>query len=113
MKTICIMCPVGCELEVTENKGEIVVKGNSCSRGLEYGKQEYVNPSRVVTALVRTKAGVVPVKTTGVIPKTKIPQALKEIGALQLNKVKFGQIVIKNLLDTGVNVVVTSDSVNK
>ena len=37
-KIICITCPTGCELEVTEENGKITVSGNRCPRGVEPAK---------------------------------------------------------------------------
>ena len=37
MKTVCIMCPMGCELTIEKVKGEIKVSGNTCLRGETYG----------------------------------------------------------------------------
>ena len=36
MKLICINCPRGCHLEVTQEDGEIKVSGNACPRGYTY-----------------------------------------------------------------------------
>lgn len=37
MKTICIMCPMGCPLDINKVDGKIVVTGNTCKRGEIYG----------------------------------------------------------------------------
>jgi len=73
MKTICIMCPMGCPLDINKVDGKIVVTGNTCKRGEIYGTQEFTAPKRVVTSLVRlTSGGVVSVKTDGLVLKTLI-----------------------------------------
>ena len=61
---ICITCPKGCHLSVDE-KNDYAVTGNSCPRGVEYGKSELLHPVRVVTSTVR-------------ILTIKISEALKE-----------------------------------
>ena len=39
MKLVCIRCPRGCNLNITKkSNGQIIVTGNSCPRGEEYGK---------------------------------------------------------------------------
>ncbi len=72
MKMICINCPKGCELEVTQAEdGTVTVTGHTCPRGETYGRSELVNPTRMVTGLVRV-AGMrkpLPVKTKTPIPK--------------------------------------------
>lgn len=107
MRTTCIMCPLGCQLEIEEVDGEIKVSGNTCIRGETYGKNELTNPVRTISSLIKVKDRVVPVKTTGLIPKEKIDEVLTEIGKLNLKECpKFGQVVIKNVLDLGVDIVV-------
>ncbi|MCL1857185.1 MAG: DUF1667 domain-containing protein, partial [Kiritimatiellaeota bacterium] len=64
----CTVCPVGCRLEVGEDAGgAVTVHGAACARGKDYGKQEYTDPRRTVTTLVRVLHGhrnVCAVKTT-------------------------------------------------
>ena len=107
MKLTCIMCPMGCQLTVTKKGEEIVVTGNTCVRGEHYGKEEVTAPKRVLTALVKTKKGVLPVKTTTTIPKEMLFKVNAEIGKLNLTSAKAGQVIIKNVLNTGADVVVT------
>lgn len=109
MKTVCIMCPVGCELTVEKVGNEIKVAGNSCVRGETYGKSELTNPMRMVTALIQTKKGVLPVKTTNLVPKNKIKDVLAEIEKVFVNSAKAGDVVIKNVCNLGVDVVVTGN----
>ena len=106
---VCIVCPVGCQLEVTKNGEEITVTGNACKRGPEYAKNEITNPTRILTTTVSVKNAKfnrIPVKTKGEIPKGMIFDAMKIINKVVLNApVKVGDIVIENILDTGVDVV--------
>ena len=107
LKTTCIMCPLGCELVIEKNKKDIQVSGNTCVRGLEYGKNELTNPVRNISTLMKIKGGeVVPVKTDKTVPKAKIEACLKVIGKVILDeKPKMGSVVIKNILGLGVDVV--------
>lgn len=109
MKTVCIMCPVGCELTITQKGEEVVVTGNTCIRGVEYGKTEISNPMRMVTALITTSKGVLPVKTTNLVPKNKIDNVLQEIAKINIPSAKAGDIVIKNVCGLGVDIVVTGN----
>lgn len=109
MKLTCIMCPVGCSLDVQKDKnGEIVVTGNSCVRGERYGKEEATSPKRMVTTVAKTTSGYVSVKTTNPIDKTRVQDVVREIGKLMLDKPKFGDVVIQNVLGLGADIVVTS-----
>lgn len=107
MKTTCIMCPVGCELSIEKIDGQIKVSGNMCVRGETYGKAEVTNPMRMVTALIKTKKGVLPVKTTNLVPKNKIDAVLKEIAKVNLPQAQFGDVIIKNVCNLNVDVIVT------
>lgn len=108
MNLICIMCPTGCSLDVTKHKdGKITVSGNLCPRGTQYGIDEVTNPKRIVTSLINTKNGVLPVKTTIAIPKKLVNASLEEIAKINLPSANFGEVVIKNILNTGADVIVT------
>lgn len=112
MKMICINCPKGCELDVEQTSGGVVVAGNACPRGETYGKAELVNPTRMVTGLVRV-AGLrkpLPVKTRVAVPKAKIDAVLFALhqATVQL-PVKIGDVVIADVADTGVDIVATAN----
>ncbi len=109
MKTTCIMCPVGCELTIEQVGDEIKVTGNGCIRGQHYGQSELTNPMRMVTALITTDLGVLPVKTTDLVPKSKIDDVLKAIAKIKVNKAKAGDIVLKNVCNLGVDIIVTGN----
>ena len=113
MKLICINCPKGCELDVEQNSaGEVTVTGNACPRGIDYGKAELVNPTRMVTGLVRV-AGMrkpLPVKTRTAIPKQKIDAVLFALHQTTVQlPVKIGDTVIANVAETGIDVVATAN----
>ena len=106
MKLICIKCPRGCELDVKGDK----ITGNFCPRGIDYAKEETTNPKRVVTSLIKVGDRVVPVKTDIEVPKKLISEVLEEISKINVKKTKIGDILIKNILNTGANIVVTGES---
>lgn len=105
MDLICIKCPRGCNLKVD---GDIVT-GNLCPRGKDYAIEEMTCPMRIVTALVKINNGVLPVKTTKEVPKDKIKDVLFQISKLNISDAKYGDILIKNVCNTGVDIVVTGD----
>lgn len=109
MNTICIMCPMGCALNIEEKDGQVIVNGNTCKRGEIYGKEEYTHPSRSVTTLVRLEDGsVASVKTTKTVPKERIFDVVNYIGTLVAqNDVRIGDVVAKDVLGLGADVVVT------
>lgn len=109
---ICIVCPKGCHLQVDEDNG-YAVTGNSCPRGAEYGKTELLHPTRVLTSTVRVDGGLhrrLPVKTTAPIPKALLFQAMEALNGVTLTApVTVGQVVLHDLLGTGVDVVATRE----
>ena len=120
MKLICINCPKGCELEVEKCGGfgqtalpaEVVVSGAGCPRGEAYAKAELINPTRMVTGLVRV-AGMkkpLPVKTKSAIAKAKIDEVLFAMhqATVQL-PVKIGEVIVADVAGTGVDLVATAN----
>ena len=105
----CIMCPMGCSLKATVKDKDITVTGNNCIRGEHFAKEELTCPKRVVTSSVKTNNGVKSCKTNKPVPKDKIFKVMKEIEKLRLENTKYGQIVIKNVLNTGADIVITAD----
>ncbi len=111
---ICIVCPVGCHMEVVrdgKSKDGYEVSGNQCLRGKVYGVKEMSNPTRVLTTTVKIREGKLPrlpVTTKGAIPKGMMMEAMKTINQVEVKApVKVGRVIIKNLLNTGVDVVAT------
>lgn len=105
---ICIVCPNGCHLKVDEHN-DYSVTGNKCERGVDYGKAELCNPVRVVTSTVKlqsSRSNRLPVKTNGAIPKALIFEVMKVIDTLEVTApVKVGQILVEDLLETGISLV--------
>lgn len=111
---ICILCPLGCKMQVSEipgQPGELKVRGIQCKEGKKYAYEEYKNPTRILTSTVaihNTPLPRLPVKTSKPLPKGLIYKAMEEINRVELNgPVKIGTVVIKNLLDTEIDVVAT------
>ena len=113
MEMVCIVCPNGCRLEVEKKENNITVNGAKCKRGENFAVTELTCPTRSVTTSVKTTVDgypVVSVRTDGEIPKEKIMQFIQELSAFTLDKrVPIGTILISNVLNTGVNVITTTD----
>lgn len=109
---ICINCPLGCALTVSiDEQGKATVTGNTCPRGADYGYKEVTNPTRTVTSTVRVINGhlpVVSVKTSSDVPKSCIGAVMDAIRTICVTApVSIGQILLKNVGGTGVDVVAT------
>lgn len=104
---------MGCEMTITKLKSGLKVKGNNCKRGETYALQEMTQPKRVVTAILKTQnAGVLSVKTSEPVPKQMVMKIMKEIAKLKVTSAKIGDVVIANVLNTGADVIVTSNKIN-
>ena len=108
----CIGCPMGCLLTVTLDGGEVKeVKGNTCAKGDIYARKEVVNPTRIVTSTIKIEGGDkerISVKTANDIPKSKIFDVMKEIDAAEANApCKIGDVLVKDVAGTGVDVIAT------
>ena len=116
-KITCIDCPKGCQLSIeTDGKNIISLSGNECDKGVDYAKQEIDNPERILTSTVlapNLSIKLVPVRTNKPIPKDKILSAMEEVKRIRLDKpVKVGDIVLANLLNTGVDLTATRTVAN-
>ena len=81
----CIGCPLGCQITVTMENGEVTdVQGNTCPRGDKYAREEVTNPTRVVTSIVKVEGG-------------------------NLAPVKIGDVIVPNVAGTGVDVIATKN----
>ena len=109
---VCLSCPKGCRVKVKANGDEIKdISGHECPQGIEYAKNEYLNPTRILPTTVRVKNGqiaLVPVKTAAPIPKGKIGEAMQKLAEIEVKApVELGQIIVENIAETGVDVVAT------
>ncbi|AMQ19140.1 DUF1667 domain-containing protein [Thermococcus peptonophilus] len=94
----CIVCPLGCSIEVEVENGEVKeVRGYKCPRGMEWAVQEVISPKRVVMTVIPVEGGALPtvsVKTAEPVPKEKIPELMRFLAKLKLKApVNVGQVV--------------------
>lgn len=113
MEMVCIVCPNGCRLDVTQNGDEISVLGNKCKRGEAFARTELTAPTRsVTTSVASTVEGfpVVSVRTDGEIPKGKIFDLVRLLKNVVVDKpLSIGTVVLADVFGTGVNVITTTD----
>ena len=108
----CIVCPIGCKILIkTNGKNFEILKGSKCKRGMEYARNEALDPRRMLTSSVLVTNGewpLVSVKSSKPIPKDKIFTVLREIKQTKISApVKSGQIIIKNIANTNIDIVAT------
>ena len=111
MTFTCTTCPMGCTLTTVIKDGIITVTGNSCPRGKTYAESEATNPVRTLTTTVRSSVGgvMIPVRTSKPVPKALLFRCMEEINRLHPETpVKVGDVLIRDLLSTGADVVCTA-----
>jgi len=111
---ICIGCPMGCQLTVTMQEGSVTsVAGNTCKRGDDYARREVISPTRVFSTTLPVLGGnrpTVPVKTAGEVPKPMVLQCARALHGITLNApVAAGDVVVCNILGTGVDIIAVAD----
>ena len=112
-KIICIVCPRGCHITAEKTDNGILVKGNACKRGHDFTVLEITAPRRSLTTTVRTifpQFPVLPVRTDTELPKELLSDAMRIIDNILVDeKVRMHDIIIKDILGTGCNIIASSD----
>lgn len=107
---VCIVCPNGCKLTIDD---DLNVTGNLCNRGKDFAINEIKDPKRTVTSTCKTAfkdVPVVAVKTDGEVKKDLVKKVIEEINRITIDsRMKIGDVVIKNVLNSGVNIIISSN----
>jgi CxxC motif-containing protein len=109
---VCVVCPVGCEIDVVHDGSKIVsMEGNKCEKSEEFVTQELIEPMRILTTTVRIQWSrwlVIPVRTDKAVPKRLFPRMMKQLRSLKLRApVNMLDVVVRDVLRTGANVIAT------
>ena len=108
----CVVCPVGCEIEVELRDGDVVsMTGNKCNKGKEFVLQELEEPMRVLTTTVPIKGArwaMLPVRTDKPIPRRLMLEVVGGLANVELQTpVKVSDVIATDVAGTGANVVAT------
>ena len=108
----CVLCPVGCELEVSgDGSSDVQVIGNQCDKGIPFAVEEVLRPMRNLATSVPvrgTAATMVSVRLSGPVPREMLFPILAEIAKLRPElPVRRGQVLIADVLGAGVDVIAT------
>ena len=109
---ICVSCPMGCRITVRAKEGDIIsIARNDCPKGIEYAKEEFTNPLRILPTTVKVIGGGLPlvsVKTEKAIPKRLLLKAMAEIAEIEVKApIEIGQVIRDDLIGTGVRLIAT------
>lgn len=116
----CTTCPSECLLTVEVERdadGAVLevrsVTGNSCPRGDRFAHQELTCPMRVLTTTVAVSGSdevLLPVRTAETIPLALHAQAMDLIRGLVIEApIRMGDVVLKNLLNTNIDLIASMD----
>ncbi len=112
---ICVSCPIGCSLKVEIGQDGSVtnVEGNQCNRGHTYAINEITRPMRMLTTTIAVEGGKYPLvalRSAQPLPKELLLQSMKLVNTTKVKApVKLGDVLIKNILKTGVDLIATAD----
>jgi len=113
VEVICIRCPKGCKLRVEVGNKEISVTGHGCPLGESYGRDEALNPRRMVMSTVRiigARYPRLPVRTSEPVPKDRIKDVIDALRGIVVSApVKRGQVIVRNVASLGVDVISERD----
>jgi CxxC motif-containing protein len=109
---VCVVCPIGCEIDVVHDGARIVsMEGNKCKKSEEFVKQELIEPMRTLTTTVRIQGAkwpVIPVRTDKSVPRRLFPRIMRRLKRTKLQApVNMLDVVVRNVLGTGVNIIIT------
>lgn len=110
----CTLCPISCKAKLfLEGDKVISVKNLECPRGRTYVENEVKKPVRDFFTVVKVegaRVSVLPIRTTGPIPKQKVIDCSAELSKVVVKApIKLGSIIVRNLLNLGVDVISTKD----
>jgi CxxC motif-containing protein len=107
----CILCPVGCELEVRRAERGLDVQGHQCEKGIGFATEEILYPKRNLATSVPVRGSatrLVSVRLSDRVPREMIFPILREIAKLRPEApVQRGQLLIADVLGTGADVIAT------
>jgi CxxC motif-containing protein len=103
---------MGCALTAIVEDGRVTsVQGQSCPIGKNYAEKEVSDPRRIVTSSVKVRGGeiqMLSVKTREDIQKGKIFDCIASLRGIEVKApVQIGDIIVRNVAGTGVDVIAT------
>jgi CxxC motif-containing protein len=111
---ICVACPIGCNMsiELDSNGKVLAVEGNKCKRGKAYAITECTAPTRMLTTTAKVIDGVnplIPVRSSQPLPKELLIECVKLINEVSVQApVKIGDVIIPNILGSGMDIIASN-----
>ena len=113
VEIVCVKCPMGCKLKIIMDEENKIsdISGYTCERGKQYAVQEITDPKRIIPSSIKVVNGELPlvsVKTDRPVSKKLISEIMLIIKKSAVTApVKVGQVIVKNILGTGADIVAT------
>lgn len=109
---VCVVCPVGCEIDVVHDGSKIIsMEGNKCEKSEEFVRQELIEPMRILTTTVRIQGArwhVIPVRTDKSVPKRLFPRIMRQLKRIRLRApVNMLDVVVRDVVRTGADIIAT------
>jgi CxxC motif-containing protein/NADPH-dependent 2,4-dienoyl-CoA reductase/sulfur reductase-like enzyme len=112
-EVICVVCPYSCSVRIHAQGETLYTEGTRCTRGIDYALREATDPRRIFTSTVRVRHGeirMLSVRSTKPIRKGEWKRAMEITSDIEINAPVFcGQIVVKDFLEDGIDLVATKD----
>lgn len=110
MKITCIVCPLGCSIDIKEERAEAIdISGYNCIRGKMFAETEFYKPERMVTTVVSLDGGKIPylpVISDGQVPKQLLESCIDLLRNIEVKApIKMGDTIVNNILGTGINII--------
>ena len=110
----CIVCPKSCKGELTvKNDGTFETTGFDCNNGKKYAVNEYTDPKRMLPTPVKIENGIfnlLPVVSSEEVSKKRLRDCIHTLYSITVKApVRAGDVVVSNILDTGVDIIAARD----
>lgn len=118
----CILCPLGCLIQVsweketlpnTNKSQELFLTGYGCEKGRKYALEEYIDPKRTVTTSVKISGShfpLLPVRTDVPVSKRDIPKVMEAVKKYTCTApISIGAILMKDIGGTNAQLVATAE----
>ena len=109
---VCVVCPIGCEIDVVHDGSKIIsIEGSKCKKSEEFVSQELIEPMRILTTSVRIQGSrwpVIPVRTDKSVPKRLFPRIMRQLRRVKLQApVNMLDVVVNDVDGKGTNIIAT------
>jgi CxxC motif-containing protein len=109
----CVSCPKGCSLQWRQHGDQLEIKGNRCTKGVEYVNSEITDPRRMATTIVLVSNGcrsLLPVRSREALPKRLIADVVRSLRRVVVEAPVYqGQVIVADIFNTGIDIIASRD----